>query len=606
MLEAFFALSRKTADNEPLHIFLALNDIDRGRAAPVGAETAERLVADYNVFGAQYEIFASNPMLSEHSINAYLDLCRQNMHDNPVRPDRMGSVQALVELWRILVRQGSIPPNLQDHVFSEILKPWTDAITEAGVYDAARSSLTVLLHAVSPQPPGNTLQEQWVNVLAGNLRNDENAPPSPAAHFLTYFDAQQLIPLDALFSAGDHLGKGPVDPKVVKAFEDRLSRLDESSQMHDAMSRDEKAAFAIGYWTEHHIDNELKFSFDNFGKDKKDARGALAPFLRDTLVGFVYCYYAPAGSQVLLTNPMFVRMHDFVGAPGSPEAWRTTDVASLGWPANAGGRLAGSLVRLPYALAQAEQNFLMPRKEQALIWADMVPQLIMDVTVTHWRDVSPEQIRWVSLNIRRGRNLVAAAAVSPAVEQAVLTSLARYLTPGNVERVQQQLLGATPERALNELPPSYLYALATDPKLAHVSPDVTGTEIAALADTGSPTLAPAAIARAFGTPKPSLTHSLTPRLMYLRTFPTLMGYSSRLMAESWESNNLFYAALADEAGVPASELDSYVPEWNRTAIENIFATHLEDWPALIRSLNITADSVLHHNNQQAGLATSGN
>ena len=72
-----------------------------------------------------------------------------------------------------------------------------------------------------------------------------------------------------------------------------------------------------------------------------------------------------------------------------------------------------------------------------------------------------------------------------------------------------------------------------------------------------------------------------------------MGFSSRILAETWESNNLYYAALADEAGVPAAELDTYVPEWNRSAIENIYAANLEDWPALIRSLNVTAKSVLH-------------
>ena len=44
------------------------------------------------------------------------------------------------------------------------------------------------------------------------------------------------------------------------------------------------------------------------------------------------------------------------------------------------------------------------------------------------------------------------------------------------------------------------------------------------------------ISRAFGTPKPTLANSYQPELLSLRTFPTLMGYSSRIMAESWESN----------------------------------------------------------------------
>ena len=60
-----------------------------------------------------------------------------------------------------------------------------------------------------------------------------------------------------------------------------------------------------------------------------------------------------------------------------------------------------------------------------------------------------------------------------------------------------------------------------------------------------------AISRAFGTPKPTLANSYEPELLNLRTFPTLMGYSSRIMAESWESNTLYWAALADELSVLA-------------------------------------------------------
>ena len=43
------------------------------------------------------------------------------------------------------------------------------------------------------------------------------------------------------------------------------------------------------------------------------ARARLAPFLRDTLVGLNYAYYEPPGAQVLHSNPLFVRSHDFLG-----------------------------------------------------------------------------------------------------------------------------------------------------------------------------------------------------------------------------------------------------------------------------------------------------
>jgi hypothetical protein len=100
-----------------------------------------------------------------------------------------------------------------------------------------------------------------------------------------------------------------------------------------------------------------------------------------------------------------------------------------------------------------------------------------------------------------------------------------------------------------------------------------------------------AISRAFGTPKPTLANSYQPELLNLRTFPTLMGYSSRIMAESWESNTLYWAALADEMHLPPSQLNVLIPEWTQKVVERIFASHLEDWPALLKSLRIVGEDV---------------
>ena len=70
-----------------------------------------------------------------------------------------------------------------------------------------------------------------------------------------------------------------------------------------------------------------------------------------------------------------------------------------------------------------------------------------------------------------------------------------------------------------------------------------------------------------------------------------MGFSSRVMAESWESNNLFFAALADELQIRPSELNVRIPEWTQKTVERIFATPLEDWPAVLRSMRFVADQV---------------
>src|SRR5437764_8766643 len=54
LIEALFRLSRKTVENEPLKIFLALNDIDRDRPKPMSPQLAARLIASYKSYGAQY------------------------------------------------------------------------------------------------------------------------------------------------------------------------------------------------------------------------------------------------------------------------------------------------------------------------------------------------------------------------------------------------------------------------------------------------------------------------------------------------------------------------------------------------------------------------
>jgi hypothetical protein len=235
--------------------------------------------------------------------------------------------------------------------------------------------------------------------------------------------------------------------------------------------------------------------------------------------------------------------------------------------------------------------------------------MVINVTIPRWRNVRPMQLRWVALHIERGRTLIAAAGLDPKLAPRVLDALGRHLMPGEVDRVRIHLLAQDFEGATAQIPPAILYAISEDPALESASPDVPSVELAALAETNLAEISEAAIAHTFGTPKPTLTHSYTPALLYVRTFPALMGFSSRILAETWESNNLYYAALADQAGVPATELDVYVPEWNRAAIENIYAANLEDWPALIRSLQSTAAAVLHRTpapTQQASAETFKN
>ena len=600
LLEALFGLSRKTVENEPLRIFLALNDIDRERSRPLSPALAQRLVNAYRGFNAQYSIFADVPELTEASINRYLDVSADisAIRDTLLRADTLGVFQSEVELWRILSVRGAILPSSADPAFTKVIGLFGRFHDEANLFDAGRTGVEALLSAAHARNLDlHSRQEQFTELLVGKLQPADAALAySPAETFLHVFDAQRLFALDTLFTLADR--KGQLDAKAAKAFNEQMERITESDSSRASLSSEEKNSFSVGYWSNRHLETERKFNLEK-ASDRKDIRDSLAPFLRDSLVGLLYSYYAPAGSQLLTTNPQLVRSHDFIGPEGSPAAWRVTEVSGSGWPASAGGRLTGSLIALPYAIAEAEQNFLSPKREQALIWADLVPQMIASITVTRWRNIQPEQLRYVALRIERGRNLVAAAALNFAVEKPVLTSYSHFVSPARVEWLSDHLHSNRFTDTVAEIPTSVLYAMADDPTLRTLSGDETSRQLDMLVAENPKMLSAGVISRTFGTPKPNLTHSYQPGLLYLRTFPALMGFSSRILAESWESNNLAYAALADQVGTPISQLDAFVPEWNRSAIENIFATHLEDWPALLRSLQITAKNVKAQSGQPA-------
>jgi hypothetical protein len=173
--------------------------------------------------------------------------------------------------------------------------------------------------------------------------------------------------------------------------------------------------------------------------------------------------------------------------------------------------------------------------------------------------------------------------------------------------VEDALVAGDVVTARENVMPSELYLLARRSAPGDMANPIAA-DIRHLAAEAGKSVSDAAISRAFGTPKPALANSYQQELLNLRTFPTLMGYSSRILAESWESNLLYFAALADQIHAEPSDLNYLVPEWTRRTLEQIFASHLEDWPALLRSLRVVGDQVQRQaqTQLQANLATGGN
>jgi hypothetical protein len=452
-------------------------------------------------------------------------------------------------------------------------------------------------------------QEHLLDLLAGASRPGDDAHNQLVQEMLRVLDAQRIVSLSAILEFADHLDTVAKGGRLNTALVNRIaSRVADIQPPRAGLSGVERNALAFGYWTERHIEAQRRLNLRGAvekaaGDEQKirEVRGLLTPLLRDTLVAYNYAHYAPPGAQVLYTNPVFVRGHDFLGVQGSHHTWRSTELFGTGWPANGGGRLLGSLSGLAYALAEAEQNFLVPSQTQALIWGDLVPQMILSAKIPRWWRVTPAQMHWVGLHMRYGRTLLAEAALDADLRAGVIRTLGRHAPPARRVEVEQFLASGEVREAVDRVTPAELYALAIEMADERKGSHPVSAEIQRLRNESRDEVSAAAISRAFGTPKPTLANSYRPELLGLRTFPTLMGYSSRIMAESWESNTLFWASLADELHLAPAQLNVRIPQWTQQVVERIFASHLEDWPAVLRSLRLVGDNIRTTMRQQANL-----
>ena len=340
VVEALFGLTRKSVENEPLKIFLAVSDVDRRRVKPLDTATAERLVRSYPAFGPQYLLFSESPELSNLSVNHFLDTAEaiNGIHDLGVRADAAGTFQGLTSLWQILHRQAAIPSAEADSSFEKLMAAFGRLKNERDIYDAGRGGVNVLL-AATHSPANVSAQDRLIDLLAGAAAPaDADAHTQMVEDMIRIFESQRLISLKDIFDVVDNLESVSRGEKVNSSLINKAAaRIAEIQLPRASLSGAEKNALAFGYWSEKHIEQQRKLNLraliDKSGSDPKkleEVRALLAPFLRDTLVGLNYVHYAPPGAQILHTNPLFVRSHDFIGLQGAFQTWKNTDVLGSG------------------------------------------------------------------------------------------------------------------------------------------------------------------------------------------------------------------------------------------------------------------------------------
>jgi hypothetical protein len=414
-------------------------------------------------------------------------------------------------------------------------------------------------------------------------------------------DGQRLVSLDTLLSLADGLNQVAKGEAPARSLLPLAGELREFEMPRPIFSPSERTEWAAGIYNNRHTELQMQTDLAKVLKSSpsraqlEEARGQLASFFRDTLVGLNYAYYEPPGAQLLHANPLFVRTHDFSGdtVVGVGGLWRAPQLFGEGSPAGGGAHFVGSLADLPYALSEAEQDFIAPENVQALIWREAVPGLLTDAILPRWWNVTRNELHAVTLYQRAGEELVSAAASNEEVRREVIGLLSDRMSRQKISRLDGALRRGHGEESATQLTPADSFYLTAEfrrqfpsdssswgpsrrelEQLVHDSPDEVSWE---------------RLSRDFGVPHRTLAQSYARELLNLKPFPAFAGYSSRLMAESWDSNNLYWARLADEMGYAPVALNRLVPELTRRMVGKIFATDFEDWPALLRAMRETGE-----------------
>jgi len=607
LLEAMVSVSRIETDSGPLQIYLMMSEIDSSRPQQqhLSDGTVRLLASKFAQFSSWYPIFAEFPNLNDTSIIRFINIADGiNEISNPaLRGNTLGSFQANIGLWQILARQGEIPASAINTSWQKAVEPFAKISSSAQLFDATRNSLSELL--VASTGNANRSEDEIIQLLAGPAQQTpegQRMRRELAAKIASVLEDQRLVSLDTLFALSDGLSDMAHGKPAAPHLLGLAGELREFELPRPIFTSSEKINWAPPVYSARHAELQIKTDLTKVIKSPGSpaqldaARGQLAPFLRDTLVGLNYAYYEPPGAQILHNNPLFVRSHDFSGITimGAERLWRSPELVGIGTPAGGGAYLLGSLADLPYALAETEEDFIAPENVQALIWKESVPDLLVSSILPRWWGISANELHAVALYQKSGEEILTAAAKDPQLKTKVITILSDRMTPRRLERTEEALQSQADLAAfLPRMMPADNFYLAAEFRRKYPADAASfGTASQQLDNLCRQYPTDASwdrLSRDFGVPHPTLARTYSREVLNVKPFPAFGGYSSRLFGESWESSNLYWARLVDEMGYSPVTLNLLAPQLTRYMTAKIFATDLEDWPALLRAMQETGD-----------------
>ena len=265
-----------------------------GRRSPdnrLSPQTVLLLASRFADFSNQYLIFSEFPDLNDASITHFLNVAEGlgKIPNHTLRGNAMGTFQANVGIWQILARQGQIKSADLNDSWQKMIKPFGKVASSAQLFDAGRDSLGEMLLAATGQRDGS--QDEIIDLLAGPQQSSaegQRMHQEMANGIRSVMDGQRLVSLDTILALGEGLnamarGEAKGDDLIPLAGE-----LREFEMPRPIFSSGERTQWATGIYNNRHTELQMRTDLIKVIKSPgsreqfAEARGQLAPFLRDT------------------------------------------------------------------------------------------------------------------------------------------------------------------------------------------------------------------------------------------------------------------------------------------------------------------------------------
>ena len=324
----------------------------------LSVDAARLLAGKYNELNAWYSIFVEFPELDDASIADFV-----NTADGITRisipflaPTPLAPYRPKSESGGSLPGRSKSLPTVKKHRGKQrsslirASRPRTSSLMPPSI----RSNPLRLPPGAAP-----TLLKMSLSIsLPGPLEKNPDAArvhEQLARKMQSVLEDQRLASLDTLFGLYDGLDKMAHGANIGDSLLPLAGTLREFEMPRPIFTEGERATWSPTVYVSRHAELQVRTDLAKVIRGPATpaqldaARARLAPFLRDTLVGFNYAYYEPPGAQVLHANPLFVRSHDFAASSvqGVEEIWQAPSLIGIGATAGGGAYLIGSLADLP-------------------------------------------------------------------------------------------------------------------------------------------------------------------------------------------------------------------------------------------------------------------